>query len=858
MGSAISDLFLTEAASAAPTATDFRAAYRRQCKTAVGGECYGCSHNCDPENCLTTNNTIPRVSRSFCSQRIDRTDEPKTGVIQKDHGGISASIGRVLGGVSMILQLTLTAHHCTPHSFKEFGNKILEIIKTFKQERNLTDSAVFYILFRSFIGLFYSSAPRTLISLFKLVRTTLVKDKDERETAMVSIVRDIGRTINMHDTAEYIADSLLSQDKHTSHFDINPANINLQFSEDKFYKLLTGNLASLLSAESIEAAAEGAIPSDKNENFYYTPIKGDTLAILFHDGYRILDEVHFAARIDLVLAAMMHSSRIETKHRSLATIMIAAILGSVARANMNDDLGDIPLLCRYVCAGFQVSKQKLDPCNHQHSLSSGTEKPTTDSFWETVLRTVYALLTTFRTIVRHDSKFDQKLASALKWYNNPTTEAIPMELLESLFDSVDGHYDSDVGELKFIVKGHVKLFFDELKNDGVLRWIVKYISPNTSYKGNMLNVQIPRCWVQSWRLAALAMQRRGHMAKEFTQSQLLAPLTWPDPGKTKFPVEETQKTGTWLFNLRNSELELVCDPTYVAISYAGSEINFVQGQFERLRRYLLNRGYTYIWLDKLCWRTSKDHTSYYDMMEIYTNAAFTVVVDPYASFSGVDDTAWAERTWTRAELAVSQQVKLWIGNSSGTGDLVAYKYDQNILKSIPDVMDWFMNSISLTTEDSVLAFGAVAGALKEDTVALSVCNSLTTMSIDKVLLYPPSCRKELSWLPAIGGASEKIGDTPLAKIYKKKNSSIKIEARVISLRFITLERKHWMSGRHDERHQEMKNGLVLEVAKSSSKSICWITVKVEKPRNAHRVIGCAILEENEFMRLKKPINVELV
>jgi hypothetical protein len=86
--------------------------------------------------------------------------------------------------------------------------------------------------------------------------------------------------------------------------------------------------------------------------------------------------------------------------------------------------------------------------------------------------------------------------------------------------------------------------------------------------------------------------------------------------------------------------------------------------------------------------------------------------------------------------------------------------------------------VTLYTEDSVLAFGAITGARNKGTVSSSVSTAMVNMTINKVVLYPPSCRSELSWLPAIGGMIENLGEETLATV-TMKSDGVQIKAREI-------------------------------------------------------------------------------
>jgi hypothetical protein len=711
-------------------------------------------------------------------------------------------------------------------------------------DRNLTKPEVLLTLLGSLVTLIGTEGKIILVSLVKLGRLLLLKDSETRENGILPIVQSIGKSIGMPLTAAFIVSGVQA-----APLDANPQVIDLQFDQKKFRRLLKSKqLSWLVSAESIKRAADNA---DKSMISQYTPITGETLAKLFREGYRSLHDVHFAARVDLVLAAMLHSSRISTKHKPLATMMIAATLGSAVRANMNCDLGDIPFLCRYVCAGFSVSKEELPSCSDQCISSLIAKSPSTMSFWGAVFKTAYALLMTFRMMMKSDNTIDREISAALRWYKNPMTERIPMKLLEDLFDSVNGYYDSGSGELRMVVKGPVKMFFDTLKKSHVLSWIKEYVSPHLTYTKGDLRIQIPYCWIQSWRLASMAMERRGHMAMGFAQDQLLAPMTWPNTTGDSFPVVRSAQPGQWLLNLKSGQLEQKKTQAYAAISYAGSEIRFLQQQFKFISQYLMEGRCTHVWLDKLCWKPGQGLSSYYDMMDIYASAAFTVVVDPYASLSGVADTVWAERSWTRAELAVSRQVKLWIGKGNGTGLLAAYKYGRRQVDTIPEAVDWFKDTVTLYTEDSVLAFGAITGARNQGTVSGSVSTAMMAMTINKVVLYPPSCGNELSWLPAIGGMTENLGEVALATVTLKR-FGVEIKAREISLRISALDRRHWLSGSHHVRNLPLAEARLLAVATGKVGTICWMTTTGNRwPTHIGRVIGCVVLDDSEFLELKE-------
>ncbi|KAI8582449.1 hypothetical protein K450DRAFT_196830 [Umbelopsis ramanniana AG] len=806
--------------------------------------CYGCSANCDPQKCMVSANHVPRVSRSFCSERSDLTNEISIGLVRENRGGISASIARVLAGIHMMYRLTMKAHTCKSHSGNEFGVKAQRLHQRFEMDRDLTKYEILLTILGSLISLIGTEGKTILVSLVRLGRLLVLKDSDIREKGILPIVQSIGKSIGMPLTAAFIVSGVQA-----ASLDANPQVLDLRFDQKKFRRLLKSKrLSWLVSTESIRRAADNA---DIVVMSQYPPITGETLARLFREGYRSLHDVHFAARVDIVLAAMLHSSRISTKHKPLATMMIAATLGSVVRANMNCDLDDIPFLCRYVCAGFSVSKDELPPCSKQDGSMLISKSPSIISFWGAAFKTAYALLATLKMIVKSDNTIDRQVATALRWYKNPMTERVPMKLLENLFDSVSGYYDSGSGELKMVVKGPVKMFFDTLQKAHVLFWIKEYVSPNATYIKGSLKVQIPYCWVQSWRLAAMAMERRGHMAMGFAQDQLLAPLTWPKATGNTFPVVRATDPGQWLLNLKTGKLERKEDQIYAAVSYAGSEIRFLQQHFKLLAQYLIDGRCKYIWLDKLCWKPGQELSSYYDMMDIYASANFTVVVDPYASLSGVADTVWAERSWTRAELAVSRQVKLWIGKPYGTGLLAAYKFGRRQVDTIPEAVDWFKNTVTLYTEDSVLAFGAITGAQNKGTVSSSVSTAMADMTISKVVLYPPSCRNELSWLPAIGGMIENLGEETLATV-TMKHYGVQIKAREISLRITTLDKRHWLSGSHHVRNLRLAEVRLLAVATGNAGTICWMTTTGTRWSNyIGRVIGCVVLDDSEFMELKR-------
>ncbi|KAH8552635.1 hypothetical protein BGW37DRAFT_489706, partial [Umbelopsis sp. PMI_123] len=813
----------------------------RECAIAHG-HCYGCSINCDPRNCIVTASQVPHVSRSFCSERSELTEDVSTGLVREHRGGMTASIGRVLGGVSMMFRITIKAHTCKSHSARDFMAKAQKLHQQFEMDRELTKPEMVLTLLVSLVTLLGTEGRTLLVSLAKLGRLLFLKDVDKRDKQMLPIVQRIGNSIGMPLTAAFIVSG-----SQAPPLDANPQEIDIRFDEIKFWRLLKKNrFPWLMSAEAIEDAANTA---NKHPYFEYKSITGEGLAKIFRRAYGKLHEVHFAARIDIVLAAMLHTSRIPTKHKPLATIMIAATLGSVVRANVNCDLGDIPLLCRYVCAGFSVSRQGLPSCHHQNGLSLVSKSPSIMSFWGAVFKTAFALMITLRTIVKNDNTIDRELAAALRWYKNPMTERIPMKLLENLFDSVNGAYDSQRGELKLAVKGPIKIFFDTLQSTHMLAWIKQYVSPNATYTMGSVKVQIPYCWVQSWRLAAIAMQRRGQLAMGFAQDQLLAPLTWPNSPNNSFPPVRAGKPGQWLLNLETGKLEQKKDQTYAAISYAGSEIIFLRQHFKLLSQYLLEGRCTHVWLDKLCWKPGQDPSSYYDMMDIYASAAFTVIVDPYVSFSGVGDTVWAERSWTRAELAVSQQVKLWIGQRNGTGLLAAYKFGQYRVDTIPSAVDWFKNTATLYTEDSVLAFGAITGARNLGSISSSVSIAMVDMVISKVVLYPPSCRQELSWLPAIGGPIENLGDEILATVSLKR-FGVQIKAMEVEPLIKGLDRRHWLSGNPCVRNLRWADVRLLAVATGKAGTICWITTIGSRwPNQIGRVIGCVILDNDEYTEL---------
>ncbi|CAO3672789.1 unnamed protein product [Umbelopsis ramanniana] len=135
--------------------------------------CYGCSAKCNPRECMVTASHTPHVSRSFCSERSDLTNEISIGLVRGNRGGMTASIARVLDGIYMMYRLTRKAHTCDLHSINELSSKAQRLHQRYEMDRNLTKPEILFTLLSSVVTLIGTEGKTILVSLVKLGRLLL-------------------------------------------------------------------------------------------------------------------------------------------------------------------------------------------------------------------------------------------------------------------------------------------------------------------------------------------------------------------------------------------------------------------------------------------------------------------------------------------------------------------------------------------------------------------------------------------------------------------------------------------------------------------------------------------------------------